>query len=51
MSIGPKSTSSQYYFYIDNEAYQICIVQEEKDLGIIFDEHLHFNTHTVKSGC
>ena len=45
MSIGPKSTSSQYYFHLDNGVHQICTVQEEKDLGVIFDEHLHFNTH------
>ena len=45
MSIGQKSTANQYYFYLDNEAHQICTVKEEKDLGVIFDEHLHFNTH------
>ena len=45
MSIGPQSTSSQYYFHRDNGTHQICAVQEEKDLGVIFDEHLHFNTH------
>ena len=45
MSIGRKSTSNQYYFYLDNEVHQICTVQEEKDLGVTFDEHLHFNTH------
>ena len=45
MSIGQKSTANQYYFYLDNEAHQICTVKEEKDLGVIFDEHLHFSTH------
>ena len=45
MSIGQKLTANQYYFYLDNEAHQICTVKEEKDLGVIFDEHLHFNTH------
>ena len=45
MSIGRKSTSNQYYFYLDNEVYQICTIQEEKDLGVTLDEHLHFNTH------
>ena len=38
MSIGQKSTAYQYYFYLDNEAHQICIVKEEKDLGVIFNE-------------
>ena len=45
MSIGRKSTSNQYYFCLDNEVHQICTVQEKKDLGVTFDEHLHFNTH------
>ena len=45
MSIGQKSTTNQCYFYLDNEAHQICTVKEEKDLSVIFDEHLHFNTH------
>ena len=47
MSIGQKSTANQYYFYLDNEAHHICTVKEEKDLGVIFDEHLHFNTSVV----
>ena len=42
MSIGPKSTFCHYHFHLDNGGHQI---QEEKDLGVIFDEHLHFNTH------
>ena len=45
MSIGPKSTSKQYYFYINNDAHPISTVQEEKDLGVTFDENLHFKTH------
>ena len=45
MSIGRESTANQYYFYLDNEAHQIHTVQEERDLGVTFDEHLHFNTH------
>ena len=45
VSVGQKSTANQYYFYLDNEAHQICTVKEEKDLGVIFDEHLHYNTH------
>ena len=45
MSIGSKSTSTQYYFYINNDAHPISTVQEEKDLGVTFDENLHFKTH------
>ena len=45
MSIGPKSTSRQYYFYINNDAHPISTVQEEKDLGVTFDGNLHFKTH------
>ena len=49
MSIGPKSTFSQYYayFHLDDGAHQICAVPEEKDLDVIFDEHLHFYTHIL----
>jgi len=39
MSIGPKSTFRQYYFYIKNVAHPISSVQEEKGLGITFDEY------------
>ena len=50
MSIGPKSTSTaprQYYFNLDDEVHQISSVhdQEQKDLGVTFDENLHFKTH------
>ena len=49
MSIGPKSTSTaprQYYFNLDDEVHQISSVQEQKDLGVTFDEnYLHFKTH------
>ena len=37
-------TSGQYYFYLDSGAHQICTVQEEKDLGVTFDDNLHFKT-------
>ena len=48
VSIGPKSTSTaprQYYFNLDDEVHQISSVQEQKDLGVTFDENLHFKTH------
>ena len=48
MSIGPKSISiapRQYYFNLDDEVHQISSVQEQKDLGVTFDENLHFKTH------
>ena len=50
MSIGPKSTSTaprQYCFNLDDEVQQISSVQEQKDLGVTFDEnlHVHFKTH------
>jgi len=45
MSIGPKSTSGQYYFYMNNDVHSITTVREEKDLGVIFDENLNFKTH------
>ena len=48
MSIGPKSTSTasrQYYFNLDDEVHQISSVQEQKDLGVTFDENLHFKAH------
>ena len=47
MGIGPKSTSRQYYFYINNDAHPISTVQEEKDLGVTFDENLHFKTQII----
>ena len=43
MSIGPKSTSGQYYFYKNNDVHSISTIQEEKDLGVIFDENLYFS--------
>ena len=45
MSIGPKYTSRQYHFYINNDAHPISTVHEEKDLGVTFDENLYFKTH------
>ena len=44
MSIGPKFTSGQNYFYLNSSACQICTVQEEKDLGVTFDDNLYFKT-------
>ena len=46
MTIGPKPASelSKYYFYFNNEVHPICTVQEEKDLGVVFDENQHFKT-------
>ena len=54
MSIGPKSTSTaprQYYFNLDDEVHQISSVQEQKDLGVTFDENLHFKTHINQIIC
>jgi len=38
-------SSSNYYFYFNNEVHPICTVQEEKDLGVVLDENLYFKTH------
>ena len=47
MSNGPKSAPGHYHFYLDSSAHQICTVQVEKDLGVTFDENLHFKTHIL----
>ena len=50
MSIGPKSTSTalrQYYINLDDEVHQISSVQEQKDLGVTFDEKIICRANNV----
>ena len=43
--LAPKLHPGSITFYINNDAHPISTVQEEKDLGVTFDEDLNFKAH------
>ena len=48
MRLGPETDFSQYYMTRDKSGEPIDTVQEEKDLGLTFDNKLKFSSH-IKS--
>ena len=45
ISFGRTTSSSQYYFYSEDAVHQVTAVDNEKDLGVIFDNNLQFKSH------
>ena len=49
MHIGKKNPRTNYYMSSTDTNQPISVCDEEKDLGVIFDSSLIFDTHTKSS--
>ena len=48
LHVGKNNQDSNYYMKVKDSVEQIKILNEEKDLGVIFDNTLSFDTHIGK---
>ena len=49
MHYGKSNPNAKYYMKVNNQDAEINVCKEEKDLGVIFDPQLSFDTHINKA--